>query len=221
MMDNGQDSNAQGSPSDVESLLKANPLYRPILVRILKYCNGTRRLLRDLEDRIAEYPEFKQSTHPQYYLIMWLVERGSLDMFELDAEGAVISDERKSELTPDEIDDLVEDWSFETNEVGREVLKEFDPKHRLIDLLGIVPERYDTYLEVLTFLQEKRSYAEVDALLRGRDVLMSGRPEGERPMQPSVFIDKLAASGGIAFDDGWMITEEGKELLDVILERKD
>jgi hypothetical protein len=202
------------------ALLRANPLYRPVLFRILTYCDGARRELPELEEYVAALPEFAQSTHPQYFLIMWLAESDALDMFEIDAEGAVLSDERKAGLSADEIDDLVEGWSFETNEIGRAVIGEFEPRQRLLELLTSVPERYETYVEVLGFLEKRRSFAEVDALLRGRDVLMVGREPGDRPLQPSVFVDKLAAYGGINFNNGWMVTKEGKELLDAIREGK-
>jgi hypothetical protein len=89
-----------------------------------------------------------------------------------------------------------------------------------MNLFEIVPERFDTYREVLEFLSNHRSYAEVDALLRDRDILMSGRGGGERPLQPSVFIDKLATAGGITWNDGWVITEEGKEVLENIREQE-
>jgi hypothetical protein len=39
---------------------------------------------------------------------------------------------------------------------------------------------------------------------------MLGRSEGDRPLQPSVFLDKLAATGAIVWSEGWIITEEGK-----------
>jgi hypothetical protein len=198
------------------SLLRSNPLYRPILFKILTYCNGTRHLLPELEEHIASFPEFARSTQPPYSLIMWLAEAGAIDMFEIDAAGDVLTDERKVGLSSDEIDDLVENWAFETTEAGRAVIDEFDPQQRINELLAAVPERYETYIEILEFLQEKRPFAEVDALLRGRDILMFGREPGDRPLQPSVFIDKLAACSGIAFNDGWMITEEGKELLDMV-----
>ncbi|MDR1082786.1 MAG: hypothetical protein LBL27_02835, partial [Coriobacteriales bacterium] len=90
----------------------------------------------------------------------------------------------------------------------------------LINLFEIVPERYETFIEVLSFLETKRPFAEVDALLRGRDILSFGLESGDRPMQPSVFVDKLEAAGGIFYDNGWQITAEGKELLDTIRERK-
>ena len=201
-------------------LLQANPLNRAMMCKILKACMSERQVLNKLEEYIQEQPEFKSITQPPYYLIKWLLENEALNIIELDQEGNVITPEQKEGKSEDEIEDLIEDVAFITNEVGRMAALEFSPANRLMPLLEAKPDRYDTYIELLEFLKEPRSYNEVDKLLRGRDVLMSGRTGDERPIQPSVFIDKLAQSGSINFIDGWVITEEGKELLDMILEEK-
>ena len=203
-------------------LLQANPLNRPSLYQILKACQAKRRLLHELEQHIQGLTEFQRATQPPYQLIQWLVGCDALDVIELDEEGARISPEQKEAwraegLSQDDIEDRIQDLAYQTNEVGSAVIEEFSPKHRLVKLLNDRPERYDSYIELLQFLEQKRSYLEVDQLFRGREVLMSGRPEGERPMQPSVLLDKLSAAGSISFNDGWMITEEGKELLEGLL----
>jgi hypothetical protein len=194
------------------------PLNREVLYKILKACKTPQRL-RALEERIATYPEFHQTTQPQYYLIMWLVSEGGLDQIELDAQGQEVTIEQKQGLSEDEIDDLVEDVAFQATDAGLLVIKELDPTHRLIELLDIVPEWYDTYVEILDFLTQKRSFAEVDTLLRGRDTLLVGRKSDDRPLQPSVFIDKLEAAGGIHWNEGWQLTKEGRELLATIKNR--
>jgi hypothetical protein len=194
------------------------PLNREVLYKILKHCKQ-RRILQELEQHIATYPEFAQALQPQYYLIMWLVDEGGLTLYELDINKAEVTPEQKQGLTEDEIDDLVEYMAFETTEAGEIAVDLLDPKHRLIELLEIVPEWYDTYVEILGFLEQRRPFAEIDSLLRDRETLFIGRKPGDRPMQPSVFIDKLEAAGGISWQDGWMITSEGKELLETIRER--
>jgi hypothetical protein len=203
-------------------LLQANPLNRGTLYQMLKACKPERRLLHDLEEHIQGLREFQRATQPPYQLIQWLVGCDALDAIELDEGGNGISPEQKDAwqaegLSDDDIEDRVWDLAYRTNEVGSAVIEEFNPKHRLAKLLSDMPERYDTYVELLRFLEQKRSYLEIDQLLRGRDVLMSGRHEGERPMQPSVFLDKLSAAGSVSFSDGWMITEDGKELLEGLL----
>jgi hypothetical protein len=194
-------------------LLLSNNLNRPTLYRILCATVTEPMRLFDLEALIQAMPEFKNATQPPYFLIEWLVKTEALSFTEVDAQGIPITDEQREGKTEDEIDDLIEDMIIETTAVGREALAVFDPQQRLADLLQNVPERFDTYLEVLDFLTEKHSYNEVDQLLRDRPILMSGRVQNDRPMQPSVFVDKLAAAGGIIFDKGWVITPEGRAVL--------
>jgi hypothetical protein len=201
-------------------LLLQNSGNRPILYRILKICQPQRMRLHELEEQIQQRPEFTGVVQPPYFLIQWLVNVDALDSFDLDEEGNDLSPERLEGLTADEADDLIADTAFRTSDIGLEVIEEFSPQSRLIEVMNVVPERYDTYIEVLEFLTEKRSLAEIYELLRGRDVLMSGREAGENPLQPSVFVDKLASGGGIIYDDGWRITPEGKELLEAIKDKR-
>jgi hypothetical protein len=201
------------------TLLLHNPSVRPILYRILKICLPQRLGLHELEEEIQRQPEFSGVVHPPYFLIQWLADVGALDAFDLDEEGNDVTPEQLEGLTIDEIDDLVSDTAFQTSGIGSEVIREFSPQSCLLELLNIAPERYDTYIEVLEFLTEKRSFSDIDQLLRGRDVLMSGRNSDNIPMQPSVFVDKLASSGGIINNGGWQITPEGKELLEAIKEK--
>jgi hypothetical protein len=196
----------------------SNPRHREINYKILKYCREP-RLLGDLEGHISSCPEFKAAAQSQYFLFKWIEEHGGLTEYELDGTGEVIELQRKQGLTEDEVDDLVVDFSYQSTDVGLRVATEMDPKHRLIELLSIVPEHYDTYIEVLEFLKERQGFAKVDSMLRGRDVLFAGRKPGDQPMQPSLFVDRLERAGGICWDEGWMITTEGKELLDTIKER--
>lgn len=201
------------------ALLLQNPNSRPILYRILKICVPQRLRLNELEHEIQQQPEFSGVVHPPYFLIQWLVDVKALDAFDLDESGNDVSSEQLEGLTGDEADDLVADTAFKTSDIGLDVIEEFSPQSRLLELLDMAPERYDTYIEVLEFLTKKRPFSEVDQLLRGRDVLMSGSNSDDIPMQPSVFIDKLASSGGIINNNGWQITPEGKELLETIREK--
>jgi hypothetical protein len=203
------------------ALLLHNPINRPILYRVLRICESERVHLHTLEERIQQQPEFAGVVQPPYFLIQWLVDVEALDVFDLDEEGNDVAPEQLEGLTADEIDDLVVDYAFITSAIGMEVIDEFSPKSRLIETLNIIPERYGTYVELLEFLTEKRSLAEIDKLLRGRDVLMSGRKPGENPMHPSVFVDKLADTGGIIYSGGWQVTSEGKELLEAIKDKRD
>ncbi|HBT95885.1 MAG TPA: hypothetical protein DEB24_07315 [Coriobacteriia bacterium] len=196
------------------ALLIQNPLCRPVLYRILETARDERIRLGDLETMIADMPEYDGITQPPYILMQWLVDVSTLDLFELDDAGTILTEESKQGLSADEIDDKIVDFSFKTSELGVILLKELEPAGRLEDLLTVVPERYDTYMEVLEFLKEPRSFAQIDELLRGRDILMFGKAADDRPLQPSVFVDKLAATGIVVYNNGWQITVEGKEFLE-------
>jgi hypothetical protein len=196
----------------------SHPSHREINYKILRDCREP-QAINELEERIEKYPEFKSARQSQYFLIMWLAQHEGLTELELDKDGTVVSLEQKEGLTEDEIDDLVVTYAYKTTEAGLVIVDEMNPKHRLMELLEIVPEHYDTYIEVLEFLEEPRGFAKVDSLLRGRNVLMVGRDQLDQPMQPSVFVDRLERAGGIFWDEGWMITPEGKELLETIKKR--
>jgi hypothetical protein len=196
----------------VNNAVLRNPLHREVLYKILEYCK-VRRNLHDLEDKIVEFAEFKATGQAQFTLITYLVDAGGLDVYELNKQGKPVTPEQKSGLSEDEIDDLVAGFAYQSSEAGLTVAEEFSPEVRLAELLGTTPTYLDTYVELLKYLEERRSFTQVDTLLRGRDVLMTNRDANDRPMQPSVFIDKLEKTGVIYWKDGWQTTEEGKKIL--------
>lgn len=191
------------------------PTRREIMYKILVYCKDDVRPLRELEQKIGTFPGFRQAACSQYRLIQFLEDAGGLERFELDAEGEVVLPEQKVGLTEDEIDDLVETYAFMTTEVGLAVVEQHTPRARIIELLGLVPERKGAYIELMDFCSEEpRTYNEIHQLFEGRDVLyrmVDGEPQR---MQPSVFVDKLEAAAGIEWRDGWVLTEEGRAFLD-------
>ena len=203
----------------LKATIVRHPLHREIHYKTLRFCLE-RHTLPEVEEFIASCPEFPSAVQSPYYLLQFLIKGGGTIVYELDENGEIVLPEQKEGLTEDEIDDLVAQIAFETNEFGRELAERMSPKNRLLELLSITSDYYDTFIEVLDFLNEKRSFGDVDDLLRGRDVLMAGRDPHDRPIQPSVFVDKLEKAGGIVWKDGWIITEEAKELLVTLKERR-
>lgn len=192
------------------------PSHREIYYKILDSCQQ-RQILSDLENEIADYPEFKLATFDQYLLITILEKNFGLSRIELDEDMQVVLSDQKEGLDEDEIDDLVAYYAFETTEVGRAFVKDYDPKGRLAQLFDLVPGRKQTYLDVMEFCQEqKRTYKDIEQLLQGKDVLWLGREGAQQALQPSVFVDKLERAGGIVWSDGWQITNRGRELLEEI-----
>ncbi|MBR2835888.1 MAG: hypothetical protein IKE43_09325 [Coriobacteriales bacterium] len=204
-----------------ESVTKQS-LHREIFYKTLVFCQES-HLLREIEDKIATFAEFKHAAASQYHFIKVLEEAGGLERFELDQEGEVITPEQKEGLTEDEIDDLVYDYAFMTTNAGTAVVEQHTPRARIIELLGLVPERKDAYIELMDFVSdEPRTYNEISQLFQGRDVLYRLDADGEpQKMQPSVFVDKLEAAGGIEYRDGWVLTEEGRDFLEELRGSKD
>lgn len=184
------------------------PLHREILYKILvraeDFCT-----LRQLEDYVAMLPQFAEATEPQYELIQYLVRAGGIDEYELDAQGAIVQEQRKAGLSEDELDDLVCTWGYRTSALGRQVAQEMRPARRLDSLLSEHPEWAEALLDTLGFLDEKRELGEVGDFLK---TLCLTAPDGAM-LQPGVFVDKLEKAGVIVWQDGWVISEDGRQCL--------
>ena len=199
----------------VTEAVTRNPLQRELFYKVLSFCQESKPL-REIEQMVMALPGFERTSANAYHFIAVMENAGGLERFELDDEGDVVDDARKAGLTEDEIDDLVAEYAFMTTPAGQAVVEQHTPRARIIELLGLVPERRDTYIEIMEFLaEEPRTYNEVTQLLDGRDVLWhldsKGNPE---LMQPSVFLDKLHSAAAIEWHQGWQLSEEGRACLD-------
>ena len=199
----------------VTEAVTRNPLQRELFYKVLSFCQESKPL-REIEQMVMALPGFERTSANAYHFIAVMENAGGLERFELDDEGDVVDDARKAGLTEDEIDDLVAEYAFMTTPAGQAVVEQHTPRARIIELLGLVPERRDTYIEIMEFLaEEPRTYNEVTQLLDGRDVLWhldsKGNPE---LMQPSVFLDKLHDAAAIEWQQGWQLSEEGRAYLD-------
>ena len=199
----------------VTEAVTRNPLQRELFYKVLSFCQESKPL-REIEQMVMALPGFERTSANDYHFIAVMENAGGLERFELDDEGDVVDDARKAGLTEDEIDDLVAEYAFMTTPAGQAVVEQHTPRARIIELLGLVPERRDTYIELMEFLaEEPRTYNEVTQLLDGRDVLWhldsKGNPE---LMQPSVFLDKLHDAAAIEWQQGWQLSEEGRAYLD-------
>ncbi|WP_304427175.1 hypothetical protein [uncultured Adlercreutzia sp.] len=191
-----------------------HPLNREILYKALAFC-GQERLLNEAEDYIASLPQFELATQNQYYMLMSLVRAHGLEFIERDDDGNIVTAAMKEGLTEDEADDLVATWSFKTTEVGDAFVEYNAPKARLVDLLNLVPERTESYIDLLEFVgEEPRTYPQIEGMLRGAPALETVIDGHREIMQPSVFVDKLERAGALIWKDaGWSLTEEGEEFL--------
>lgn len=195
-----------------ETLLKHNPSFRHIFRHILEHCENEAVLLAELEDFVENQPHFATLKTPQYFPIHWLVEAFALEELYVTEDGNLLTAEDVAQLSEDEFDDLIVTYAYRTTQAGIEAAHRFSPSRKLAQLLNDEPDRSSTYLELLHFLEEKKSFASIEALLRNRAVLQDTSRDGVK-LQPSLFVDKLEATGAITYDSGWRITPEGKEML--------
>lgn len=100
-----------------------------------------------------------------------------------------------------------------TTPVGEQVADDLAPEKRLRHLFDLVPQRLTTYLDLMDFCRDRRTFKEIEALLRTRPAAAFASTSSSQPLQPSFFVDALERSGGLAWNDGWKITERGMKIL--------
>ncbi len=188
------------------------PLHREIFLKLLAFCT-TQRTLAEAEEAARACPEFSSVAQSPYRLIRTLVHAGGLYGMELDDTGRPLTPQAKAGLTPDEIEDATFAYAVVTTPVGEQVAEDLAPEKRLQRLFALVPQRLTTYLDLMDFCREQRTFKEIEALLRTRPAAAFASTTSSQPLQPSFFVDALERSGGLAWNDGWKITERGMKVL--------
>lgn len=208
----GDDLTFEEAVERLSAAVRLTPRFREIYLKLLDFCRE-RRGLAEAEREVEGYPEYPYAAQPAYMLIRTMVDKGGLEWLEIAHDGSLVAPEDKEGLAEDEVDDLIAEFAVKTTPVGEQVCEEMSPERRLNDLLEKVPQRAGTYLDVMEFCSEPRTYKEVHDLLQGRDVLKLTANSDNQPLQPSFFLDMLERSGGLVWKDGWTVTEKGKALL--------
>lgn len=188
------------------------PLHREIFLKLLTFCT-TQRTLAEAEEAARACSEFPSVAQSPYRLIRTLVHAGGLYWLELDETGRPLTPQAKAGLTPDEIEDATFAYAVVTTPVGEQVAEDLAPEKRLQHLFDLVPQRLTTYLDLMDFCREQRTFKEIEALLRTRPAAAFASTTSNQPLQPSFFVDALERSGGLAWNDGWKITERGMKVL--------
>ncbi|TJW09709.1 hypothetical protein [Parvibacter caecicola] len=188
------------------------PLHREIFLKLLTFCT-TQRTLAEAEEAVRACSEFPSVAQSPYRLVRTLVHAGGLYWLELDETGRPLTSQAKAGLTPDEIEDATFAYAVVTTPVGEQVAEDLAPEKRLRRLFDLVPQRLTTYLDLMDFCREKRTFKEIEALLRTRPAAAFANTTSSQPLQPSFFVDALERSGGLAWNDGWKITERGMKVL--------
>lgn len=183
-----------------------------IMRKTLVFCE-TRRTMAEVEEEMAAYPEFKHIDQTQYHVVSHLVNAGGLERFELDREGAVVTEEMKEGLDEDGLDELVWSYALQTTDAGKAAADELEPRRRLAELINGVAGRKAAYLDILEFCREPRTYESVAALVRSKPTIASTNALSGLPVYPSALLAKLETAGGLVWDEGWRLTSAGASML--------
>lgn len=189
-------------------LLGRNPLQREIYLELLNWCE-VRRGLEETERMVSECPGFSLTAQSPFALISNLVDGGGIDWFEIDADGLVITEERKVGLSDDEADDLVEGFALQTTDAGRIVAQEMAPERRLENLFREVPHRATTFLDVIDLCKTPQPFKAVEEFLATGAQSSKALGPSAVSVQPSYFVDMLERAGALVWDKGWRATKGG------------
>lgn len=189
------------------ALLRQNPSKRPLLYETLQLIAEGPVALEAIEATLLADPRCGKGGLAPYFYAQWLADAGIAERFDTDADGNPVSRADYPDLDDDAFDDMLAGFAYAANDAGRAVLARFSPDERLADLLAAEPERAQVYQDVLTFLQSRHHLGQIESYVRGLpsyQALVDGR---ERPVTPSVLIDKLSDAGVIEFEGGWRVRE--------------
>lgn len=218
-----------------------HPRHRELYYAILAHCEKE-RTVEDAEAFTEEHVDYHSALQSAATLINVMIAEGGVAYTEYDAEGNPITEERlealraetaaawlESHPEDDEASleknqaflDAYEDACFElvarrtlqTTAVGMAVVELLDPVKRISAYIASRPERSHLYLQVLDFCQTPRTLAEVDALIKDDPALAPTAASDWQRIRPSYILDRLTEAGGLAWNEGWFITEAAKEYL--------
>ena len=195
-------------------IISNRPSHRELLIRILSTCVEQKEFSR-VEAEIQTFPEYEYAGQNPYRLISYLLDGEGLDLLEIGFDGLPLTDEIKTGLTEDEIDDLIDVYHLKTTALGNDILADLAPERRMRDLFSIFTDRTSFYTQIMELCREPRKFTDIEALFNGVDLssIRTLHPESGLAIKPSVFVDNLEKAGAIAWNNGWTLTKEGSAYL--------
>ena len=203
----------EASVERVKSALHRRGSFTEIMRKALGFCTQ-QRSFSEVEAEIATYPEFRYVEYSQAALLDILVQVGALEKRNLDKSGGIVPVARLRALSEDDRDDLVVAYALETTEAGKAAIADMEPAERLQALFAEAPERNETYLRVMEFCRIPRTFDEVSTLLKDAAPAKSRNPYTDLPLYPSAYLGHLEGAGGLLWDEGWILTEDGAAFLE-------
>ena len=201
--------------NDIITCIGAQNALREILYKILAHCQ-TSRDFAEVEDFVARQDEFVYSHIIQtpFTLIQMLMHAGGIESTPVDAQGNPVSDAQLEELSEDEADELVASYTLRTTTEGAQAVELLSPDKRIKAQLALHPARRDTYLAVLNYCQEPRTFPEIQEFFKSTPGLVKDVVAGHHKLSPDYYVDKLDKAGALVWRGAWVDTDAGRRMLE-------
>ncbi len=187
---------------------------REALYKTLVFCQQP-HAFAEVEDFIAACDEFVYSHIMQtpYTMIQMLINAGGLAQTPLDGEGNAVADDRLTNLSEDEVDDLVATYRIEITKAGAETVRLLAPERRIEAQLSLRPHRRDTYFAVLDFCMQPRKFPEIEEFFMTTEGLSQDIVADHHKLSPDFYVDKLDKAGALVWRGAWVTTDAGARTL--------
>ncbi|MBE6465570.1 hypothetical protein [Denitrobacterium detoxificans] len=196
----------------VDSVLRCvasqNSLREP-LYKVLAHCTEE-RLFSQVESFIQQLDEsrFGHLLQTPHTMVQMLVNAGGLAKTPVDEMGEPLGEEALADPDVVPADYLVVD-----TEAGLVVVDLIAPQRRLEALLAYRPHRKGTYLAMLAFCREPRTFSEIKEFYESAEGFAKDTVHEHHTLAPDFYIDKLASAGGLVWQGAWVITPAGEDAL--------
>ena len=178
------------TPEKIMKRINSEYAYRLILQSLLAFCSEPRSV-QEIHEELMYVPWMhNKAAHTPETLLTWMVEAGAI---------------------AEHIEEGTETALWMTTEAGMEAIAAHDSAERLRRLLEEEPGYVGIYRMILEFCSNERTLDEIENLFIGHPGLQSPH------VYPSYLVDRLEFTGALEWTgEGWLITETGKESLEVI-----
>ena len=183
---------------------------RELYVDIMNFC-ATRRTAEDVIAFAEADPNKRKTMTPTLRCLDALVEAGVLNRDYTVFDDHLSEEEVVSLLEREVIIREDVQVAYEITQDGKELLAEFAPTARLDKLFASKPQYINAYKETLKLCCEPKTLAEVTEMLRILGVPVDHKP-GVDIVYPSFLLDGLQKAGVLVWNNGWILTEEGKKI---------
>lgn len=187
---------------------------REILYKTLSRCIDDVRF-EDLEAFIKEQDEFIHSHVMQtpFTLIKMLIDCGGVYKIAIGPDGQVVEEDALHAMDEDERYEAIDTYLIKATDAGMKAKALLDPMHRLEAQLAQKPHREGTYLAVIDFCKQPKTFPEIQEFFKDTPDLAIDEVTAHHKLSPDFYVDKLEKAGALVWKGKWVATEAGRQML--------